>query len=88
MGFISLGRLNIQKRNSCARALVTISDVQHPSVYNSHILNVPINKLNISCFPGIYDKISFFSGRQGKICFSPHNTQIDFLLIIHLFIFH
>ena len=47
MGFINLGRLNIRKRNSCANALVSLSDVQPPSVYNSHILNGPINKLYI-----------------------------------------
>ena len=45
MGFINLGRLNIRKRNSCASALVSLSDVQPPSVYKSHILNGPINKL-------------------------------------------
>ena len=47
MGFINLGRLNIRKRNSCASALVSLSDVQPPSVYKSHILNGPINKLYI-----------------------------------------
>ena len=47
MGFINLGRLNIRKRNSCASALVSLSDVQLPSVYKSHILNGPINKLYI-----------------------------------------
>ena len=45
MGFINLGRLNIRKRNSCASALVSLSDVQPPEVYKSHILNGPINKL-------------------------------------------
>ena len=45
MGFINLGRLNIRKRNSCASALISLSDVQPPSVYKSHILNGPINKL-------------------------------------------
>ena len=45
MGFINLGRLNIRNRNSCASALVSLSDVQPPSVYKSHILNGPINKL-------------------------------------------
>ena len=45
MGFINLGRLNIRKRNSCASALVSLSDVQPPSVYKSHILNGLINKL-------------------------------------------
>ena len=45
MGFINLGRLNIRKRNSCASALVSLSDVQPPSVYKSHILNGPSNKL-------------------------------------------
>ena len=48
MGFINLGRLNIRKRNSCASALVSLSDVQPPSVYKSHILNGPINKLYLS----------------------------------------
>ena len=48
MGFINLGRLNIRKRNSCASALVSLSDVQPPSVYKSHILNAPINKLYLS----------------------------------------
>ena len=48
MGFINLGRLNIRKRNSCASALVSLSDVQPPSVYKSHILNRPINKLYLS----------------------------------------
>ena len=47
MGFINLARLNIQKRNLCASALVSLSDVQPPSVYKSHILNGPINKLYI-----------------------------------------
>ena len=47
MGFINLGMLNIQKRNSCASALVSLSDVQPPSVYKSHILNGPFNKLYI-----------------------------------------
>ena len=47
MGFINLGRLNIRKRNSCASALVSLSDVQPPSVYKSHILNGPINNLYI-----------------------------------------
>ena len=45
MGFINLGRLNIRKRNLCASALVSLSDVQPPEVYKSHILNGPINKL-------------------------------------------
>ena len=45
MGLINLGWLNIRKRNSCASALVSLSDVQPPSVYKSHILNGPINKL-------------------------------------------
>ena len=49
MGFINLGRLNIRKRNSCASALVSLSDIQPPSVYKSHILNGPINKLYLSC---------------------------------------
>ena len=44
MGFINLGKLNIRKRNSCASALVSLSDVQPPSVYKSHILNAPNNK--------------------------------------------
>ena len=48
MGFINLGKLNIRKRNSCARELVSLSDVQPSSVYKSHILNGPINKLYIS----------------------------------------
>ena len=47
MGFINLGRLNIRKRNSCASGLVSLSDVQPPSVYKSHISNGPINKLYI-----------------------------------------
>ena len=47
MGFINLGRLNIRKRNACASAHVSLSDVQPPSVYKSHILNGPINKLYI-----------------------------------------
>ena len=56
MGFINLGRLNIRKRNSCASALVSLSDVQPPSVYKSHILNGPINKLYIFSF------VPFFIG--------------------------
>ena len=44
----ALGRLNIRKRNLCASALVSLSDVQPPSVYKSHILNGPINKLYLS----------------------------------------
>ena len=48
MGFINLGRLNSQKRNSCASALVSLSDVQPPSVYKSHILNGSINKLYLN----------------------------------------
>ena len=44
MEFINLERLNIQKRNSCASALA-LSDVQPLSVYKSHILNGPMNKL-------------------------------------------
>ena len=48
MGFINLGRLNIRKRNSCASALVSLSDVQPSSVYKSHILNGPIKKLYLS----------------------------------------
>ena len=47
MGFINRGRLNIRKRNSCASALVSLSDIQPPSVYKSHILNGQINKLYI-----------------------------------------
>ena len=47
MGFINLGRLNIRKRNLWASALVSLSDVQPPSVYKFHILNGPINKLYI-----------------------------------------
>ena len=47
MGFINLERLNIRKRNSCASTLLSLSDVQPPSVYKSHILNGPINKLYI-----------------------------------------
>ena len=45
MRFINLGRLNIRKRNLCTSTLVSLSDVQPPSVYKSHILNGPINKL-------------------------------------------
>ena len=37
--------LKKKKKKSCASALVSLSDVQHPSVYKSHILNWPINKL-------------------------------------------
>ena len=48
MGFINRGRLNIRKRNSCASARVSLSDVQPPSVYKSHILNGPIKKLYIT----------------------------------------
>ena len=47
MGFINLWRLIIRKRNSCASALVSLSDVHPPSVYKSHILNGPINKLYV-----------------------------------------
>ena len=47
MGFINLGRLNVGKRNSCASARVSLSDVQPPSVYKSHILNGPINNLYV-----------------------------------------
>ena len=45
MGFINLGRLNIRQRNFCASALVSLSDVQPPSVYKSHILKGPVNKV-------------------------------------------
>ena len=48
MGFINLGRLNIRKRNSCANALVSLSDVSTPSVYKSHILNGPVYRLYLS----------------------------------------
>ena len=48
MGFVNLGSLNIRKRNSCASALVSLSDVQAPSVYKSHILSRPINKLYVT----------------------------------------
>ena len=48
MGFINLGRLKIRKRNSCASALVSLSDVQPSSVYKSHIFNGSINKLYLS----------------------------------------
>ena len=48
MGFINLRRLNSRKRNSCAGALVSLSDVQPPSIYKSNILNGPINKLYIT----------------------------------------
>ena len=47
MGFINLGRLNIRKRNSCASARVSFSDVQPPEVYKSHTSNGPINKLYV-----------------------------------------
>ena len=47
-GFINPGRLIIRKRNSCASALISLSDVQPPSVYKTHISNGQINKLNIS----------------------------------------
>ena len=47
MGFINLERLNIRKGNLCASALVSLLDAQPPSVYKSHILNEPINKLYI-----------------------------------------
>ena len=43
MGFINLMRLNIRKRNSCASALVSLSDVQPPSVYKSHILSARVS---------------------------------------------
>ena len=59
MGFINLGKLNIRKRNSCASALVSLSDIQPPSVYKSHILNRPINKLYIL-------DIYISPGAQGK----------------------
>ena len=49
MGFINLERLNIRKRNSCASALVSLSDVQPSSVYKSHISNELINKLYVIC---------------------------------------
>ena len=55
MGFINLGRLNIRKRNSCASALVSLSDVQPPSVYKSHIFNGPITKLYIWYYPQLHD---------------------------------
>ena len=61
MGFINLGRLNIRKRNSCASALVSLSDVQPTEVYKSHILNGPINKLYI------YDQMPFMDGGGKKI---------------------
>ena len=48
MGFINLGRLNIQKRNSRASTLISLSDVQPPSVYKSHILNGLIKRLYLS----------------------------------------
>ena len=65
MGFINLGRLNIRKRNSCASALVSLSDVPPPSVYKSHILNGPFNKLYI---------FSVFFNRQ-VCCNSNEYTQ-------------
>ena len=47
MGFINLGRLNIRKKKLVRKRTRFISDVQPPSVYKSHILNGPINKLYI-----------------------------------------
>ena len=41
MGYINLERLKVRKRNSCASALFSLSDVQHPAVDKSHILNWP-----------------------------------------------
>ena len=64
MGFINLGRLNIRKRNSCASALISLSDVQPPSVYKSHILNGLINKLYVSLDKM---KISFFGQEKTNL---------------------
>ena len=60
MGLINLGRLNIRKRNSCASALIFLSDVQPPSVYKSHILNGPINKLYISLYQQLISLILLY----------------------------
>ena len=48
MGYINLWRMNIQQRNSCTSTLISLSDVQPPLVYKSHILNGSINKLYVS----------------------------------------
>ena len=45
MGFINIGKSSIRKVNSCASALVSLSDVRPPSVYKSHISNRPKTKL-------------------------------------------
>ena len=48
MGYINLWRMNIQQRNSCTSTLISLSDIQPPLVYKSHILNGSINKLYVS----------------------------------------
>ena len=67
MGFINRGRLNIRKRNSCASALISLSDVQPPSVYKSHILNGPINKLYVFYLAAIQCE----DGNEYQVCVDP-----------------
>ena len=82
MGFIILGRLDIRKRYSCASALVSLSAVQTPSVYKSHILNGPINKQYIV---SISDLINY---RKGKVpCGVPYNFFCSISSIVFLFSF-
>ena len=84
MGFINLGRLNIRKRNSCASALVSLSDVHPPSVYKSHILNGPINKLYIivvsMAFISWYKELSLYFIIHGIMVHSDTVTDIISIL--------
>ena len=79
MGFINLRRLNIRKRNSCASALVPLSDVQPPSLYKSHILNGRINKLYILGIPVFTLSLSCRQEAQKankvKLKFRTHHTN-------------
>ena len=93
MGFIKLGRLNIRKRNSCASALVSLSDVQPPSFYKSHILNGPINRLYLPVsplllflprvlVPRLFRAIQSFLGLRGYLAFLGHPVKRTFGMII------
>ena len=71
----ALGRLNIRKRNSCASALVSLSDVQPLLVYKSHILNGPINKLYI--FSCLHKYIWLCAYKRSMSFFDPKLSQYD-----------
>ena len=83
MGFIKLGRLNIRKRNSCASALVSLSDVQPPSFYKSRRLNIRKRNSCASALVSLSDvqppsfyKSHILNGPINKLYISPATSAL------------